>query len=254
MLKYYKQKILIMHPLKIKNPTLNDTMDNKLSILSEGFPNLNKTLEPYLPILNNLVTTGILDKSGYDLFKDDFSNFNLYASLHMLREDYIRKYGFFLINEDFINLSADLFENQNILEVGAGSGFLSSCLKDKGLQVTAVDKAVQRNSYGFKKKYCEIIEDDAKTFLRKNKDFYDVVYMSWPDYESNFAHDVLKSMTKGQTLVYIGESYGGCTGNDLFFDLLEQKTILLEGKTQKFQKYTSCWPGVHDRVYCYQIK
>ena len=52
--------------------------------------------------------------------------------------------------------------------------------------------------------------------------------MVWPCLGSDFAHDVLLNMTPGQQLYYRGESRGGCTANDLFFDALETHAKYLE--------------------------
>ena len=87
-----------------------------------------------------------------------------------------------------------------------------------------------------------------------NDNFPDVVILSWPDYDTSFASQILEKMKPGQTLIYIGEGYGGCTGDDNFFNLLEEKTSLNNEITEKLQEHSLSWSGVHDTWYVYNIK
>lgn len=46
--------------------------------------------------------------------------------------------------------------------------------------------------------------------------------LTWPPYEMQFALRVAQGMVPGQLLVYEGESQGGCTGDDAFFEFVSQ--------------------------------
>jgi len=88
----------------------------------------------------------------------------------------------------------------------------------------------------------------------KNKRIYDTILISWPNYKSNFAYKILENMTKGQTLIFIGEGYGGCTVNDIFFNKLYECAELIEDKTIKLREGTFSWYGIYDKVSVCKIK
>ncbi len=209
-----------------------------------------KLLEPSLLKINSLFEDGILKKELYQYFKEDFSEISFY--LQMLRGEYTKKFGYYLVSEDFLSVTSNFLKNKNVLEAGAGSGFLSHSLQKNGINITPIDIKVKKNSYGFEHTYTNIIEEEAAKHLKSNK--YDTVIMSWPNYQTNFAYNVLFDMSIGQTLIYIGESWGGCTANDQFFELLEDKCEIQRKVTTDIQKNSYSWPCIHDQVTVYQVK
>jgi len=46
------------------------------------------------------------------------------------------------------------------------------------------------------------------------------LFLCWPPYATSFAYDCLKAY-QGDTLIFVGEGSGGCTGDDDFFRLLD---------------------------------
>jgi len=238
---------------KIKiNPSSNN-FDSKFLNYSQMFSGLNESLEPFKLEIKSLLETGIVNDFSSRLFTNDDTNFSLNMALSLFRDDYINNYGFYLVNDKFINITDKLFRNNKILEVGAGTGFLSKLLQDVGLDVTPTDKSIENNQYGFSKKHTDIIEVDSIKHLKDNNSKYDMVIMSWPDYSSSFANNILKNMTQGQILMYIGEGYGGCTANDDFYDKLENCASLLEKETSLYKPANLAWFGIHDRVKLYKI-
>jgi hypothetical protein len=212
-------------------------------------PNLAQELNPYKQMFNHLLKNGVLEEPLSDSFD---KNFLLSTALFMIRKEYISRFGFYLISQPFLNICADLFQDMNILEVGAGTGFLSHQLKNLNLNISAIDQKIQNNNYGFKNTYFDLIEDNAIDFLKNHSEF-DLIIMSWPNYNSSFAYNILKNMRPKQKLLYIGEGFGGCTANDQFFDLLEKRTIELP-ETNLLQQYSSSWPSIHDFPFLYEIK
>ncbi len=229
----------------------NNHISELLSIYKIIDPNLYEELEPTLLNINPLFENGILKKEQYQYFNNQLNDFSFYLSF--LRAEYNKKFGFFLVNEDFLSLSSNYLKNKKICEVGAGTGFLSKCFIELGLDITAIDLKVKNNSYGFSQTFTEILEVNAVDYLRKNSNQYDTILMSWPNYDNDFAFNVLKQMSKGQELIYIGEGYGGCTGNDAFHEMLNEKCFLEKYSTEQFSKCSYSWPGIHDSVYVYKI-
>ncbi len=72
-----------------------------------------------------------------------------------------------------------------------------------------------------------------------------VLMLCWPPYAEPMGFHALKGF-RGDRLVYIGERYGGCTGDDAFHELLEAEwdTISEHALPQ--------WEGINDRLFIYQ--
>lgn len=239
---------------KIKLPTVHGLFDESLNNYQHMFMNMNDSLRENLLKIKPLMETGVLNKDAYGLFDNDYRNFELNMALMTMRDSYIRQYGFYIVSEGFIENTVNYFGKSKILEVGAGSGFLSACLQNAGVDITPTEAHLTDNHFGFKKIYTEIIEEDSVKYLKNNKDKFDTILMSWPNYSSKFAYNIVKNMTSGQTLIYIGEGYGGCTADDKFFEYMEKHAEVLEHETNKFNESSFSWAAIHDHVKIFRIK
>jgi hypothetical protein len=239
---------------KIKLPTVHGLFDESLNTYQSMFMNMNDSLKENLLKIKPLMETGVLTKEAYGLFDNDYRNFELNMALMTMRDSYIRQYGFYIVSEGFIENTVNYFGKSKILEVGAGSGFLSACLQNAGIDIVPTEAHLVDNHYGFKNNYTEIIEEDSIKYLKNNKDKFDTILMSWPNYSSPFAYQIAKNMASGQTLIYIGEGYGGCTADDRFFDYMEKYADVLEDETHKFNESSFSWSGIHDRVRVFKKK
>jgi hypothetical protein len=76
-----------------------------------------------------------------------------------------------------------------------------------------------------------------------------VLLLCWPPYNSTFAHDALQAYP-GDTLIFIGEGPGGCTGDDSFFELLAAEWEEVEDQFTDFV----AWYGLNDYVTLYRRK
>lgn len=238
-----------------KNSMNLETLANKMLLDPvDNFKNL-------LPHYENMLSTGIVDDVLFQQLKPSNygfpKNFNSHLFAMILREDYIKDYGYTLLSEKMLNTLGKILKGKKILEAGSGSGFLSYSLQNLGLDITPVDfKNVEDNPYSFSQSYTNILNEDAVKhlqFANKLSQSYDIVIMSWPCLGTDFANNILNAMKPGQKLIYIGERGGGCTANDKFFNSLEDKTCLDQKMTDKLQENSLSFTGLHDDWYVYEI-
>lgn len=240
--------------IKSSNVDYFQQYQNKLQL-----PTLNDSLLNIKPDLNELLNTGLANDSLHQYLyqpNNGYGAMGHHFELFKMREHYINNFGFALLSHKLINSLSEQLKDKNVLEVGSGTGFLSYCLQNEGVFVTPLDeKPIQNNQYNFTTCYTDLVISEASEYIKDSftKNPFDSIIMSWPSYETDFAHNVLKNMKKGQQLYYCGENYGGCTGNDAFFDLLDTKTVLNEKLTEQLHTDSLLWPGLHDSWYVFDI-
>lgn len=133
-----------------------------------------------------------------------------------------------------------------IVEIGAGTGFLSALLTAHGVSSIATDPhPVATNRYGFAPAQAWPVEAiDAATAIAQHPDR--AVLCSWPCYEAPWAGEAIAQMRPGQVLFLIGEGWGGCTGDEgLFARLQAEFTEITEDADATA---VARWPGLHDHL------
>lgn len=213
------------------------------------------------PLNKNLVkralTTGFISDKLFEIPED--KSFSLSFSsigLSLMRDAYILDYGFVAITKKFIKDLSSILQNEKVLEIGAGTGFLSSILNKSGIDITPVDLHVNEggkfnNNYGFKKLHTSVLETDGIKYLKSNPHF-STILLVWPPLGEELATEVLLNMKSGQKLIYIGEGSSGCTASASFFENLKSTTILNKELTEKANRNFKRFPLMHDKVYVYE--
>ena len=202
--------------------------------------------------IENMMKTGIVNKEILQIEKFGLRS----MAIHLIRDLYVQHYGFVAINENFIDDLSSIIGNDRVLEVGAGTGFLAKNLQDKGINLIPVDNSINdmeinENSYGFRKTFTNIVETDAKNYLKENLIKFDTILMVWPPLGESLSSDIFKEMNPGQKLIYIGEGSGGCTGNDEFFQILKYSATQEIDLSKKANKNFVSFPLIKDKVYIY---
>lgn len=159
------------------------------------------------------------------------------------RSDLTRKYGFAIPNPPALNFIANWGP---VVEMGAGTGYWASLLRKMKVDIRAFDNfsGYGKNGYGFGTPWVAILKGTPVT-LEGHGDR--TLFLCWPDYNSPFASNCLRHYP-GDRLIYVGEGYGGCTGNDRFHARLKKEWTLV--KTISLPT----WPGIHDNLYAYERK
>lgn len=133
-----------------------------------------------------------------------------------------------------------------VVSVGAGYGYTESLALELGADLIATDiKPNSSNSWcRGGKYYCKVEELAAVEAVRRWPERN--VFLAWPPYDTSMAHDVAEALSPSQLLIYVGESAGGCTGDDSFFSKLHSDFEEIDEIT------IASWSGIHDQCIVYK--
>lgn len=173
-------------------------------------------------------------KQGYETYGD--------------RRPLVRIYGFAIPNQAAIDTIA---KYGPVVEMGAGTGYWAWLLRRAGVDVLAYDKYPVEggaNSYFKTETHTTVLEgdEDQLTELALYGDKRSLL-LCWPPYDNNMAAKTL-SLFEGSVFVYVGESCGGCTADDAFFQQLEADWFEVE------RVDIPQWEGIHDYLWVYRRK
>ena len=166
------------------------------------------------------------------------------TAMYRLRETFIRTYGFPVITPEAVQAIRQHLSGGPVLEVGAGNGYLAHRLQQAGVNVLPTDAhTLPNNPYQLgRQEYTAVLQTDAQEAIAEFPEM-DLLW-SWPSPEPT-SGEALRRFA-GTNLVYIGEQDDGCTGGELFRQVLEERFEPVE--------YVSLpnFPPVHDEVGIYR--
>ncbi len=137
----------------------------------------------------------------------------------------------------------DDFHINKIVQLSCGPGWFTYWLRKYGILVEkCVDNFTWKESFK-NKSYLSFVEKGDSIEAAK-VDNVEMFILSWP-YMDSVAANIWKEMKRGKYLLYIGEEKGGCTADDEFFNLIENKEI------QRGFPFLS-FPNIHDRPILFQ--
>ena len=142
------------------------------------------------------------------------------VALTELRRDFSNQYGFPVITADAVHRLSETMRGRQVLEVGAGNGYLAKQLQDAGVDLFPTDPH-HPSASGYhlgSTQHTTIIKADAALAIRELPEM-DLLW-SWPTRDK--ASGLALQDFSGEILIYIGEEHDGCTGGDLFHEILEQ--------------------------------
>jgi hypothetical protein len=132
---------------------------------------------------------------------------------------------------------AEIVGDGILLDPMAGNGFAAKALREAGVRTVASDNHSWEISSG--------IENlDALESLKKYGEKISHLLISWAPYTSNIDVQLLREIRKNYphiTIINIGESRGGCTGSDEFWDEADIVT------DQPHVRYSTT-SGLHDQI------
>lgn len=179
------------------------------------------------PIEEMMKTKEPLSINDWDEYERNLSFDELLENSSKLRTRYTQMFCFPIISKEFIKEFTEKFKGKRILEVMSGNGYLAKQLDRAGFEIIATDNKDWAFDpfamYGtWKAEYYNILKFDARHAIKLFKDDIDIVLMSWPPYAETIGAEVADLCRKfKKDLIIIGESQGGCTGDDQLFDIID---------------------------------
>jgi len=153
-----------------------------------------------------------------------------------------RKYGYAIPNSTAIQALVKL---SPIIEIGAGNGYWAHLISKAGGKIQAFDRHIKNNPYKLENFYFPVQQGDEEILLQTPGSH--TLLLCWPPFNQEMAAKALQNYL-GDRFVYIGEPAYGCTGDEAFHDMLEEKWILK--KTISIPR----WPGLKDSLFIYNRK
>lgn len=157
--------------------------------------------------------------------------------------------GFCHVHSLFIDALSTFLKNKGpVVELMAGNGFLSNCLMQKNIDIIPTDDFSWKSSWN--KLYCDVQNINAADTIKKYQNC-EYIICSWPYMDDDFAN-AIQLLRPDQKLIYIGESRGGCTASDAFFEGVEE----IESDESWWKIYSSFDSRYlcHDKPYLYKRK
>ncbi|MGW0574798.1 hypothetical protein ACWD25_02280 [Streptomyces sp. NPDC002920] len=157
-----------------------------------------------------------------------------------------KKYSWSIVSPGDVQWMKSLLGGRGVVEIGAGTGYWAWQLEQAGVDVAAYDpNPVGDNKFCEGGPYTTVLADDASA-VKHHQDR--ALLMVWPPYGGEHARHALATY-EGDLLIYAGESAGGCTADDDFYDLLDAEWE----ETSVSDRHVTWW-GIHCRLAAYQRK
>lgn len=137
--------------------------------------------------------------------------------------------------------------SRKCVEIASGAGFLAKALSEAGVDIIATDDRSWNSSKHQNMVFVHPVEKlDALEAVKKYND-RDILIMSWVPYESEIDFQAAEIWGYNRPIIYVGESFEGCTGSQKFWTHFEEYEDLPEFSIM-------AWPGIHDCVFIGELK
>jgi len=178
---------------------------------------------------SKLTREDLSKKYNFDEMTEDEVDYTLneqhkLISEHYRRDKFIDEYGWAVPSKEAMEKIKEFVDNDKILEVGSGYGLWAKLLRDVGINIHATDNFnwPEYSTWHPSKKQFTSIENISNVEAINKYPGYNILMMSWPTYDDPMALNSLQTF-KGNKLIYIGEGYMGCTGCNIFHNLLDKE-------------------------------
>lgn len=164
------------------------------------------------------------------------------------RSNALKKGMFAFVSWEWVIPFAEWIGERKCLEVMAGRGWLSYALRQRDIDVIATDDYSWHKEQKWEEPVTTVEEINCVDSITVYGRDIDILIMSWPYMDSN-AYDTIKALHEVNPealIVYIGEGYGGCTADDMFFEHISfiEDDELFNKASGRFKSFD----GIHDRL------
>lgn len=199
------------------------------------------------PLANPLLDEWMKDHSpnaAYSWHDRDWSDRGREDGSHRRRWDLSALYSFAVPTEKALRLIASFGP---VVEIGAGTGYWATLLRHRGCDVAAYDLLGEAFDEWFPTGQWGGVEKGGaeKAALHADR----TLLIVWPPYDDPMALDALTAYRDagGNRLVYVGEGWGGCTGDDAFHGVINGPDW-----TETHELAIPQWFGINDRLSAYE--
>jgi hypothetical protein len=164
---------------------------------------------------------------------------------YKIRRSHTSTKSWTVLTKETAKVLASFIGKRKTLDAGAGTGYISAHLEKLGASniVTSDIGGATFDEYGMRDVYKRDHVGDSTELLPGD---FEIVLLSWPPYDQDFGFRVAEKMKPGTILIYNGEGYGGCTGDDQFHDYLESNFTSDEDMTDSLNKHHVRFLGIYD--------
>lgn len=216
--------------------------DTSLPLIDQTFSCTSERLPTIAQVKSHIYTDRKWVKAGE-------YNREKHLATRLVRESYVGQ-SFVLLTDEFIGSLQRLCSDfANIVEIGAGIGWLGYWLGKYGVKIQA---SIDNKSWPAfpKDQYLDIVEEmDSLDYILRHPEV-ELFMLSWPQ-EDDGATRIWQALQPGQSLLYIGEGRDGCTASNAFFDLIHGHEIENKATTAMRQSFLS-FDDFHDQPHLYQ--
>jgi hypothetical protein len=161
------------------------------------------------------------------------------------RHRLVHKYAWAIPNMEAIDA---IVHYSPIIEIGAGAGYWAYLIEQAGGKVSCYDKTplgrAKENPYGHRHTFHHVYRGNESAIKQKRYQNH-TLFLCWPPYNTPMAMSCLQNY-KGEYLIYVGETNGGCNGDPSFWGAIQNEWEEL--KTVHIPQ----WEGIHDELVIYR--
>lgn len=121
-------------------------------------------------------------------------------AIFQLRDEWVSRFGFAIPCAELLD---ELAKHAPIVEVGAGTGYMTRLLRHRGIDVIGSDPGLGGHGFEVGALDDRQLRAGAKIMAGRHPDR--VVFCSWPTYKAMWFRQMLQAMKVGQKLVVIRE-------------------------------------------------
>lgn len=160
------------------------------------------------------------------------------------RDMLVYTYSFAIPSPGDIAFLARRIGGRGVIELGAGTGYWAWQLTQAGVDLIAYDNYEWINQGRLNPVPFHPVHHGSIETIAEHPDR--LLMLCWPDYNTPFALDALTAYT-GDGLIYIGEGWGGCTGDDEFGRTLDEEWELTASSAHHVN-----FAGIHSDIGLYR--